>query len=189
VNTKTELRNVIMLKNVRLAFPKLFKAEQVNGQGKPAYACAFLLADTHPQIDEINELIDKVGAEKWGNKAKGIVVQLRGADKVALHNGDNKAELDGYAGNYFINARTPTKPLVLDRDKTPLTEDDGKPYGGCYVNAAVQVWAQDNQFGKRINATLRWVQFLKDGDAFAGGTPASDDEVPDISDTGDEDIA
>jgi hypothetical protein len=32
-----------------------------------------------------------------------------------------------------------------------------------------------------VNASLRGVQFLRDGDAFAGGGAASDDEFDDVS--------
>jgi len=45
-------------------------------------------------------------------------------------------------------------------------EENGKPYAGCYVNMSIRLWAQDNQFGKRVNAQLRAVQFVKDGEAF-----------------------
>jgi len=90
-----------------------------------------------------------------------------------------KPDMDGYAGNYFVSARAYQKPLVIDRGKQPLAETDGRPYAGCYVNASVEVWAQDNEFGRRINATLRGVQFLNDGDAFAGGAPATPDEFED----------
>ena len=82
----------------------------------------------------------------------------------------------------FISARSKSRPTVVDRDKTPLTEQDGRPYGGCFVNAIVELWAQDNQFGKRINATLAGVQFLKDGDAFGGSRPADPDEFEAVDD-------
>ena len=49
------------------------------------------------------------------------------------------------------------------------------------MNASIELWAQDNSFGKRVNASLRGVQFLKDGDAFAGGGAASDDEFDDLA--------
>ena len=38
----------IILKNVRLAFPNLFKASQVNGQGDPKYSAALILPADHP---------------------------------------------------------------------------------------------------------------------------------------------
>ena len=49
-----------------------------------------------------------------------------------------------------------------------------------YVNGSIELWCQDNAYGKRINATLRGVQFLKDGEAFAGGGSASADEFDDL---------
>lgn len=168
------------LMNVRLSFPNLFEPTQVNGEGKPAYSASFLLPPDDPQIDTINDVIDKVAEEKWKAKAKTILAQMRGADKVCLHNGDMKADYDGYAGYYYVSARNAARPLVINRDKTPLTAEDGKPYGGCYVNAVIDVWAQDNQWGKRVNATLSGVQFLRDGDAFAAGAPASVDEFDDL---------
>jgi hypothetical protein len=45
----------------------------------------------------------------------------------------------------------------------------------------VEIWAQDNNYGKRINASLKGVQFVRDGDAFAGGGAASPDEFEDLS--------
>ncbi len=38
------------------------------------------------------------------------------------------------------------------------------------VHAVVRLWAQDNAFGKRINAQLQGVQFASDGEAF-GAAP------------------
>lgn len=169
------------LKNVRLAFPSLFEMKQVNGEGKPAYSATFLMSADDPQVDEINEMIDKLGAEKWGAKAKTILGLIRGKDAVCLHNGDTKAQYEGFEGNYFLSARSYTQIIVVDRDKTPLSANSGKPYAGCYVDASIELWAQDNQWGKRVNATLRWVQFRRDGDAFAGGAPASMDEIDNLS--------
>ena len=134
-------------------------------------------------------MLDKIAAEKWGTKAKTVLGALRAQDKVALHNGDLKQQYDGFEGNYYISARSYSKILVVDRDKSPLVAEGGKPYAGCYVDAGVEFWAQDNNFGKRINATLRWVQFRRDGDAFAGGAPATTDEIEDLGDTGSEDDA
>ena len=41
------------------------------------------------------------------------------------------------------------------------------------MNAILDIWAQDNQYGKKVNAQLQGVQFFKDGDAFAGGGKAA----------------
>lgn len=180
----------VLLRNVRLAFPELWKASKVDPDdpgAKAAFSAALLLPTDHPQIDEINAAIDAAAVDKWEAKGPAMVAALRQQDRVCLHNGDLK-NYDGYAGNWFINARTPAKPLVLDRnpknaDGTAniLEEGSGRPYGGCYVNASIEIYAQEHpKGGKRVNASLKGVQFVSDGDAFAGGPPASPDEFPDL---------
>lgn len=165
----------IQLKNVRLSFPQLFVAKAVNGEGTPRYSATFLLPPDHPQLDQVRDAIDRVGKEKFGPKWPVVKKECERKDALVLHDGDNKSQYDGFPGNIYISASSNTRPLVLDRDKTPLDSSDGRPYGGCYVNAVVEVWAQDNRFGKRINASLGGVQFLRDGDSFGAGSISADD--------------
>lgn len=171
----------LKLQNVRLAFPALFEAKTVNGEGKPAFSAALLIDPADPQVKAINAAIDATAKEKWGAKAEAMLKTLRAADKLALHDGDLKASYDGFAGNLYISARNVVRPTVLDADKAPLVAADGKPYAGCYVNAVLDLWAQDNNYGKRINATLMGVQFARDGDSFTGGGAAGEDDFDDIS--------
>lgn len=182
----------ILLKDVRLAFPNLFEPTTVNGEGKPRYSATFILPAEHPQLDEIRKKIEAVAREKWKDKAAGILTSLYKTGKVALHDGDEKAQYDGFAGNLFISASAQENaaPTVIDRDRSPLTQRSDRPYPGCYVNASLEFWAQDNAYGKRINAQLRGVQFLRDGDSFSAGRPASSDEFEDVSEGADaEDFA
>ena len=169
--------NVLMLKNVRAAFLQVWEATQVKpGEGKAAFSGTFLMPPDHPDILAIREAITAVANAKWKDKAADILVGLIAADKVALHNGDTKNQYDGFAGNMFVSARSPSRPLVIAQDRSILVETDGKPYSGCYVNVQVAAWAQDNGYGKRVNAQLRGVQYLRDGDAFGGGAVAQAEE-------------
>lgn len=170
----------ITLSNVRLAFPNLFKATTVNGEGEPAFNAAFLMAPDHPAVKQLKDACEKLGQEKWGAKWPAIKKELVAKDRLAFHDGDTKSSYAGFEGNVYVSARNKVRPLVIDRDKSPLTEQDGKPYAGCYVVANVELWCQDNNYGKRINASLRGVQFFKDGEAFAGGGSASADEFEDL---------
>jgi len=182
----------ILLKDVRLAFPQLFEPTTVNGEGKPRYSATFIVPADHPQIDEIRQKIEAVAREKWKDKAAAMLHSLYKTGKVALHDGDEKAQYDGFAGNFFVtaSAQENAAPTVIDRDRSPLTQRSGRPYAGCYVNASLEFWAQDNAYGKRINAQLRGVQFLRDGDSFSAGRPADADEFEDLSEGADaEDFA
>jgi hypothetical protein len=48
-------------------------------------------------------------------------------------------------------------------------------YGGCYVNASIDVWVMDNSYGKKVLASLNAIQFVKDGEAFGSKSEAADD--------------
>jgi len=174
----------VKLTNVRLAFPALFEAKSIAGsEGAPAYGATLLIdpATQKPLIDEINKAIDAVAVEKWGAKASSHLVAMRKGNKVALHDGDEKAQYAGFPGVMFVASRSTVRPVVIDKDKSPLVAEDGKPYGGCYVNATIQLWAQDNTYGKRVNAQLLGVQFLRDGDSFGGGAIGSVEDFDDLA--------
>ena len=168
----------LLLKNVRLAFPNLFEATTVAGEGKPRYSATLLIPADHPQIDEIRAAQSAIAYGKWGAKAAAIVRGLDKQDKLALHDGDTKSKYDGFPGNFFISAAAQENaaPTVIDRDRSPLSARSGRPYAGCMVNASIELWAQDNSYGQRVNAQLRGIQFYADGDSFSAGRPADADE-------------
>lgn len=174
----------VTIRNVRLAFPALFEPKAMANEpaDKATYSASFILDPVANKADiaALNAAVDAVAKEKWGAKADAVLKSIRAKGDVCLRDGDTKGEYDGFEGNMYISTRSRTRPLVIDRDKTPLTQADGIPYGGCFVNASVEVWAQDNNFGKRINCQVKGVQFYKDGDAFSGGGAASADDFDDL---------
>lgn len=185
----------------RLAFGNaIFEAKSFQGEGKADFNCAFLIdpnddKSPHPSILSGKQAVEALRAEeaavakaKWGEKADAMLKSIAANNRLALKDGDTKAEYDGYPGNMFVNARSSVRPLVIDRDRTPLTAADGRIYSGCYVVGEVELWAQDNSYGKRINATLKGIQFLRDGDAFgAGGSASNADDFADLGvDNGDD---
>lgn len=171
----------VKINNVRIAFPKLFKAERVGDDGDPQHSASFIIPKNHPAVTDIEKVIREVAKDKWADKADIMLKKITAENKLCLKDGDLKAEYDGYAGNLYISANNKVRPFVVDRDKTQLNPDDGVIYAGCYVNAVLDIWPMDNKYGKRINATLLGVQFNKDGDAFAGGAPATEADFDDLS--------
>jgi len=179
----------IKLKNVRLAFCQdLFKPGTFQGDSsaKPAYSSTFLLPKKDPQAAALNKAMEDVAVAKWSAKGKKMLTELIAKDKVCVHDGDLKDQYEGFADCHYVSTRTSIKPTVYDKDVEPVSAESGVVYAGCYVYASIELYAQDNKYGKRINATLRGVQKVRDGDAFAGGTAAAADEFEDIADTGDE---
>jgi hypothetical protein len=154
----------IKLNNVRLSFPALFTAKKfAPTDAKGAFSATFILdkKTNAKEIAAINTAINDIVRETFKGKRP---------PKVCLRDGSEKADTDGYGDDVlFIGTRSEKRPQVINRDMSPLVEEDGKPYAGCYVNAVIQLWGQDNQYGKRINAKLRAVQFAKDGKTFGEG--------------------
>jgi hypothetical protein len=167
--------NQLKLDNVRLSFPDIFKAKAVQEGSEPKFGAQFLL-DKKEHANLITEVKKTLWAAAVAHFGKEEAKKLYDKDKLhlCLHEGDEK-DYDGYdENNMYISSSSSKRPLIVDRDKTPLAEEDRKPYAGCYVNAVVRIWVQDNQFGKRVNAELMAIQFARDGEAF-GAAPVSAD--------------
>ena len=198
----------IKLQNVRLSHPKLFTAEAFKGgDGPKKYSASFHLDPSIPghkkAIKAIKAEFNRIGAEKWPDKWKNGKMKLKGyalksydediGDEeqfVSLTVPESGETPEGMDGIYIFSASESTRPTLVDQHKNPVTEDDKVLYEGCYVTALVNVWPQDNKWGKRLNANLIGVQFKKDGEPFGeGGEKASDDDFDDDDfDDEDEDL-
>ena len=159
----------IKMANVRLSFPSLFQTEIFAGDDTEKYAATFILDPQEHKnvIKEIESEIKRLTDEKFDGKALKY-------DRVCLKDGDDSGT-DLLEGKYTIKATTKKRPLTINRDKSQVTEDDDIFYAGCYVNAIISLWAQNNQWGKRINASLGGVRFCSHGEPFqAGGVDADE---------------
>lgn len=173
----------VKLSNVRLSFPDLFVATQFDGKGPFNFGAQFLVTPGSANDKEIRKALAQVAKDKWGAKAAAMLKGIEGnSQKYCYIDGDTK-DYDGYAGMWALSSKRGQdkgRPLVVNTDKTPLVQADGKPYAGCFVNASVEFWAQDNSFGKGLRCTLLGVQFFKDGDAFSAGSAPSEDDFESI---------
>ena len=170
----------IKLPAVRLSFPSLFQHETFGGESTGKYAASFIL-DKKDHAAVIAQIQDAMlTMQKVELKTK------LSADKIALKDGD-ETDHEELQGKYTIKASTKKRPMVLGKDKSPVVEEDNVFYPGCYVNAIITLWAQNNTYGKRINASLEGVMFAKDGETFGeGGVSSSDFE--DFEDGEDDDF-
>lgn len=189
----------IRIRNVRLAFPALFEPKAFAGEDKAAYSAAFILDGKDDPVVEVgratpdgktdwsmkaklSEVMLSVAKEKWGAKGEATFKALKAGDKICLHDGDAKAQYAGFEGNNYISARNPnTKPRVVDQRNVEVDQASGIVYAGCYVHAVLEIYAQDNAYGKRINASIATVMFAKDGEAFGGGARGSAADFDDLA--------
>jgi len=155
------METTVKLTNVRLSFPALWQPRVgPDANSKPSYQASFILDKkaNAADIEKVRAVIASIVKESFKGKMP---------PKICLRDGSEKPDVDGYGdGVMFISARSDKKPEVVARNMEKIIESDGKVYAGCVVNATVRLWAQDNNYGKRINAQLRAIQFVKDGAAF-----------------------
>ena len=154
----------IKLRNVRLsAYPALFTRPTFEGETQAKYGCKLLLdPDEHgEQIRELQQAITALVNDKLDG-------QRLPSDKLCLRRGEDtgKAYHEGY---WVLSASTKNRPVVLDRRKNLVTEDDQIIYPGCRVNAHISLWAQNNRYGKRINCELEGIQHVGDDEPIEAG--------------------
>tara|TARA_R110000868_G_C10847345_1_gene760546 strand:- start:41 stop:571 length:531 start_codon:yes stop_codon:yes gene_type:complete len=157
----------IKIKSARLSFPSIFNTATFGGEDTGKFEATFIL-DKKDHADVIKEIQTEI-ARLQKDELKGKIP----ADKICLKDGDESDRAE-FAGKYTIKASTKKRPLVINRDKTPIVEQDNVIYAGCYVNGIISLWAQNNQYGKRINGQLDGVQFVRDGEPFSDNSVGVD---------------
>jgi len=162
----------IMLKDVRVSFPHLFRRPVINGDEGKCGAVLMLENSRHAKsIAAVKTQMDALAKEKF--KGRSIP-----GDKLCMRPGEDKGRTE-YEDHHVISANNRDKPFVISNDggSTVANEPDCAIYAGCYVNAKIRLWAQDNQYGKRINAELVAIQFSRDGEPLDGSYVSADEAV------------
>jgi hypothetical protein len=177
---KTKMGN-LKLTTVRLSFADLRKPKAFPGDpnNKPRYGGTFLIPKNDPQVAVVRALIESVSMEKWPTNYVTVLNQLAMENRICFKDGDLNLSDDGqvkegYAGVQSLRASCAedTPPILLGADERVLSALDFQnaavdyPYSGCFVHCIVNIWAMQNEYGKRINASLEGVMFAAPGDRF-----------------------
>lgn len=196
----TANRNVsVLLTEVRLSYAYLASPYVGKGEGgkpgKASYTAHGIFKPESAAHKALRDAIMKVAALGWGAQAESTILQLKGQDKLCLHDGNiTKGGQGPYKDMLFVSASNERKPRILvtrNGVNVEIGPDDPMfPYSGCWANLLLDIWPQSpdgkpSQWGKRINATLTGVQFLRHDEAFSGGGRiASPEEFPTVETAG-----
>lgn len=182
---------IVILKNVRISFPDLFKPGKPMNEGDTAkYGCQSIIDKGSEAEAAAKGAMMQTAQETFGANWKAIVGAMEKTKK-CLRAGDDNLDKEGnirngYEGKMYLVARNKAKPALVGGKKPDgtfhyFTEADGKPYGGCYANVKVDIKAMKakDKIPNQIYASLMAVQFVRDGEAFgaAPGTPEGFDDV------------
>lgn len=156
----------ILLKMVRFSYPHAF--EPYPG-GK--YGVIALLPKTKEYVPAKNLIRDAQDAILKEKKVK------LPADRKFLRDGDQSVK-ENHEGHWTVSASESRKPAIRGNKRDPKTgkavrlseKDKDVIYGGCWGSVLIKPWYQDDKnWGKRINAGMKAIQFLKDDDPFGEG--------------------
>ncbi len=185
------MAEIILVTRARLSFPHIaepqVQKDNVTGKTRSTYNCDLILTPDNPAYKEFMQRFAELATAKWKESAQAAMGQINANRKQRCYGaGEEKVDSKtfqvrgGYAGHVFISASK-----QAERGMPQIIDDSGKQvdpantmacqmiarkmYGGCYVNAAIKPWLQQNETGIGIRCDLVALQFAADGEAFGEG--------------------
>ena len=168
---------VITGKHTVMSYLNVNEPKTPMGGGTPKYSVSLIIpkSDT-ATIAKIKAAI-QAAYEEGQSKLKGnskFVPDLESI-KNPLRDGDKERKGDeAYAGAYFVNANSSTKPGVVDADCNPIL-DTSELYSGIIGRASINFYAFNSNGNKGIACGLNNIQKLSDGTPLGGHSRAEDD--------------
>jgi len=164
----------VRVDGVICSYPHLDKPWKKNDGDREKYSVTGLAPkETHNEAKAL--LVEVINNLLTSNKMGKI-----GAEHKFVRNGDTdegplKPETEGM---WIIKSseNVDRPPKVRDERTKVMTPQEiaKRIYPGCIINILIRPWAQDNKHGKKINANLVAVQFVRDGTRI--GEAAIDDD-------------
>lgn len=173
---KKDVRKVVTGK-VRLNFPKLFKAVQINGEGEPKFSTQVLIPKTDKATIAALRAAEKAAIEEGNEgifKGKGVTAES------VIKDADADGTAEDYphtAGHLYmsVSAREQFKPQVVDAGLNEIM-DQSQVYSGVFARVSVRSFPYTYGTKKRgVSFGLNNVQILGGGERLGGGTSASQD--------------
>ena len=167
--------NKIVFGPCRLSYVHVFeKYSPKDGMGEPKYMVTILIPKSEKAtIRAINEAIEncrrKGITSKWGGSApKKLALPLQDGD-------EKEKDPDGaFADCYYINAKSDTRPGVIDRNRAPLIDEEDF-YSGVWSDVSVTFFPYMVSGKCGIGCALNNLLKFKDDDRFGGKASAESD--------------
>lgn len=168
----------------RLSYVHLLEKHSFEGsQEDGKYSVSILIPKKEKDtLDAIKEAIGNAQEEfasvRWGGKAPKKLT-------LPLSDGDERDD-EAYAGHYYINAKSNSKPGVVDREFNPITEEE-EVYSGMWGLCSVSFYGYDKGVNKGIAAAIDNVMKWKDDDRLGGGKESAEADFEGMVDDEDDD--
>lgn len=167
----------------RLSYVHVFEKWVPEGEKEGKYSVTILIPKSEKQtLKAINEAIEnakkKAVAAKWDGKEPKKL-------DIALKDGDEKED-ENFAGHWYINAKSNTRPGIIDRHKAPITDEE-EMYSGVWAYCSVAFFGYKVSGNAGVAAGLNNLMKFKDDEHF-GGKQSADSDFSDIDSEDDDDL-
>lgn len=155
----------------RLSYTHVFEKYSPDGAVEGKYMTNILIPKSEKKtIDAINGAINAAKnaaiVSKWGGKEPKKL-------ELPLRDGDDKED-EVYADNYYLNAKSNTRPGIIDRKKVPVVDEE-EIYSGVWAIMSVTFYGYDVNGNKGIACGLNNIMKFKDDDHLGGRASAESD--------------
>lgn len=164
--------NKVIFGPCRLSYTHVFNRYNPDGdQADGKYMTNVLIPkDEKETIEAINKAIAEAKKQaivsKWGGKEpKKLDMPLR--------DGDEKDD-ENYEGHLFVNAKSNTRPGIVDRKKVPIVDEE-EVYSGVWAIVSVTFFGYDKNGNKGVACGLNNIMKFKDDEHFGGRVSAESD--------------
>jgi len=168
---------------VRFSYANVFVPKAIQ-DSEPKYSVSLIIPKSDKRtIAAIKNAIQEAYNE-GENKLKGNAKTAPSLAKVntTFYDGDEERPDDEvYAGAYYLNTTSKTKPIVTDAEKRPITDPEDF-YSGCYGRARINFYAYNAGVNKGIAAGLQAVQKIRPGERLGGNRVTAEDAFDDWQD-------
>lgn len=175
----------VITNEVRFSYAHVFEPKAFDNQPEPKYQVCILIDKSDKEtLKAIKAAIEEAKQEgiksKWGGKlpAKKFFIALRDGD-------EEHPEDPAFEGKYYLNAKSNSKPGIIDRYKQKI-EDPEEFYSGCFGRASVTFFPFASAGNNGVGVFLNNLQKLKDGERLSGRADATVDFDDDIMDDDDD---
>lgn len=163
----------LTLQNVRLSYAHIWEAHSMDPATQaPRFSASLLLPKTDTaQVQAVQRAIQQAlqeGAAKFNG-----TIPPAAALKLPLRDGDaERADDPVYAGHWFLNANSKTRPQIVDENVQPILDQE-LVYSGCYVNVSLSFFAFNRNGNRGVAVGLGPIQKVRDGEKLGGGPDAA----------------
>ncbi|WP_035518885.1 DUF2815 family protein [Halobacillus karajensis] len=159
---------------VRFSYAHVFAPHAIEGNDEKYSVSILISKDDKETIEAVEKAVEAAKQEGKSSKFGG---KIPPSLKTPLRDGDEERDDEAYAGHYFMNATSKTKPGIVKKGSAGLVEitDEDEFYSGCYGKASVNFFPFNSNGNKGVACGLNNLFKSRDGEALAGKPSATDD--------------